>query len=184
MDKTVFDHQAQQKRDHDAGARFRECFVGEQVLAYDTMNRTWKEGVIAERTGPTSYVVQMQGGEVLWKRHIDHIKPLTFASPSSLLGIPSQAAQHFGPCPYLPCMTDVPPVKLTNPEGAVPLTETTLTQTAVPPPYTPQLQTWQKVFLNRLLVIQTHLSEGKVKHKSLLFHHQWILLPYPKYLNK
>ena len=48
MDKTVFDHQAQQKRDHDAGARFRERFVGEKVLAYDTRNRTWK-GVIAER---------------------------------------------------------------------------------------------------------------------------------------
>lgn len=132
MDRTVFDHQAQQKRDHDAGARFRECFVGEQILAYDPRNRTWK-GVIAERTGPTSYVVQMQGGEVLWKRHIDHIKPLTFAS-SSLPVIPSQAAQHGGPSPYHPCATDVPPVKLTNPEVAVPPTETTLTQPAVPSP--------------------------------------------------
>ena len=119
VDKTVFDHQGQQKRDHDAGARFRECLVGEQVLAYDTRNRTWK-GVIAERTGPTSYVVQMQGGEVLWKSHIDHIKPLPFASPSSLPVIPLQVTQHGGPSPYLPCVTDVPPVKLTNPEGTVP----------------------------------------------------------------
>ena len=132
VDKTVFDHQAQQKRDHDAGARFRECLVGERVLAYDPRNRTWKEGVIMERTGPTSYVAQMQGGEVLWKRHIEHIKPLTFASPSLLPLIPSQATQHGEPSPYLPCVTDIPPVKLTNPEGAVPPTETTLTQLAVP----------------------------------------------------
>ena len=174
MDKTVFDHQAQQKRDHDAGARFRECFV-EQVLAYDPRNRTWKEEVIAERTDPTSYVVQMQGGEVLWKRHIDHSKPLTFAS-SSLPVIPSQAAQHGGPS--LPCATDVPPVKLTNPEVAM------LTQPTIPSPLhnsTPNLaESASQPVVNN----PDTPSEGKVKHKSLLFHHQWILRPYPKYLNK
>ena len=96
VDKTVFDHQAPQKSDHDAGPRFRECLVGEQVLAYDPRNRTWKEGVVMERTGPTSYVVQTQGGEVLWKRHIDHIKPIAAGV------IPSQATQH-GKHIYLAC---------------------------------------------------------------------------------
>ena len=118
VDKTVFDHQAQQKKNHDAGARLRECLVGEQVLAYDSKNKMWKEGVVVERSGPTSYVVQMQGGEVLWKRHIDHIKPLISASPSLPPVIPLNNGN-------LPCVTDLPPVKLTNPgqdttEGAVP----------------------------------------------------------------
>ena len=99
VEKTVFDHQAQQKRDHDAGARFRECFVGKQVLAYDTRNRTWREGVITERTGPISYVVQMQGGEVLWKRHIDHIKPLTFVSAGDT--ITSSSTWRIFPIPNL-----------------------------------------------------------------------------------
>ena len=40
VDKAVFDHQAQQKRDHHAGVRFREYLVGEQVLVYDPRNKT------------------------------------------------------------------------------------------------------------------------------------------------
>ena len=99
----------------------------------------WKEGVVVVRSGPTSYVIQMQGGEMLWKKHIDHIKPLIFASSSSSSlpqVIPSQAAQHGEPSPYLPCIPDLPPVKLTNPgqgttEGAAAPAKTTLTQSAV-----------------------------------------------------
>ena len=49
VDKTVFYHQAQQKKDHDAGARFRVCLVGEQILANYPRNKTWKEGVVVER---------------------------------------------------------------------------------------------------------------------------------------
>ena len=74
---------------------------------------------------------------MLWKRHIDHIKPLIFASLSLPPVIPSQAAQHGKPSPYLSCSPDLPPVKLTNPgqdttEGAAAPAKTTLTQSAVP----------------------------------------------------
>ena len=68
--------------------------------------------------------------EVLWKRHIDHIKPLISESPSLPPVIPLKDGN-------LLCVTDLPPVKLTNlgqdtTEGATPPTETTLTQDPVP----------------------------------------------------
>ena len=75
-------------------------------------------------------------GEVLWKRYIDHIKPLTCVSSSLLPVIPSQAAQQGEPSAYPPGMADVPPVNMINPgqdttEIAVPLSKTILTQGAV-----------------------------------------------------
>lgn len=55
------------------------------VLVFDPRNKRWKQGLVVERSGPTSYVVQIQGDE-LWRRHIDHIKPIaesTLTNPGS-----------------------------------------------------------------------------------------------------
>eukprot|EP00731_Ephydatia_muelleri_P014893 Em0008g613a len=85
VEKKVFDHQTQQKDYRDAHAKFRECMVGEQVLVFDPRNKRWERGLVVERSGPTSYVVQIRD-DVLWKRHIDHIKPIagsTLTNPGS-----------------------------------------------------------------------------------------------------
>ena len=121
----------------------------------------------------------MQGGEVLWKKHIDHIKPLIFASSSSSSlpqVIPSQAAQHGEPSHYLPCSPDLPPVKLTNPgqdttEGAAAPAKTTLTQSAVPSSWqtsTPNSAECMLLYQWWYLIIPTHLAKWK---EILLLHH-------------
>eukprot|EP00731_Ephydatia_muelleri_P001779 Em0001g1779a len=78
-------NKTQQKDYRDAHAKFRECMVGEQVLVFDPRNKRWERGLVVERSGPTSYVVQIRD-DVLWKRHIDHIKPIagsTLTNPGS-----------------------------------------------------------------------------------------------------
>ena len=138
--------------------------------------------MVVVRSGPTSYVIQMQGGKVLWKKHIDHIKPLIFASSSLPPVILSQAAQHSEPSPYLSCSPDLPPVKLTNSghdptEGAAALLRLRSLKVLFPPHGKPQLLTQQRVLLYQwwYLIIPTHLAEWK-EILQLHHHHQWILL--------
>ena len=93
-----------------AGTRFRECLVGEQVLSHAGIRpgkkvQSWKE--VAQP--------QMQGGEVFWKRYIDHIKPLTFCIIIIASSDTITSRSTGKPFPYLLGVADVPPVYTTNP---------------------------------------------------------------------
>ena len=68
------DSRAKQKATHDVHAKFREFYPGDRVLVKDLRKEdTWLPGSVAERSGPTSYVVVLNDGRV-WKRHVDHVR--------------------------------------------------------------------------------------------------------------
>ena len=72
-DKTVERRQAQQKTDHDRWGRSRELHVGQQVMAPNVRQGVkWVTGVIIERLGPLTYLVQVDTGQ-LWKGQLDHL---------------------------------------------------------------------------------------------------------------
>ena len=72
--------QAKQKETHDAHAKFREFYPGDRIWVKDLQREhTWWPGSVAERSGPTSYVVVLNDGRV-WKRHLDHIRRDTMDS--------------------------------------------------------------------------------------------------------
>ena len=66
--------QGSQKLDHDRRSTQREYRVGETVIARKYRDGPkWMEGIVVERKGPLSYVVQVNHG-MLWRRHIDHLR--------------------------------------------------------------------------------------------------------------
>ena len=68
------DSQAKQKATHDVHSKFREFYPGDRVLVKDLRKEdTWWPGLVAERSGPRSYVVVLNDGRV-WKRHVDHLR--------------------------------------------------------------------------------------------------------------
>ena len=73
LEDSVLHQQAQQKQTHDQHSKWREFAVGQQVLVRSYRpGPTWLHGTIVERTGPLSYVVQVQDG-LRWKRHVDQL---------------------------------------------------------------------------------------------------------------
>ena len=63
--------QGLQKLNQDRHANQRECHVGDNVMAQNCRDgHKWMVGLVVERKGPLSYVVQMDHG-MLWRRHID-----------------------------------------------------------------------------------------------------------------
>ena len=73
VESNVQSKQADHKQKHDQTSKFREFFVGDEVLVCDVRKNEWLNGVIAERSGPLSYVVTLADGRV-WRKHVDHIK--------------------------------------------------------------------------------------------------------------
>ena len=72
--KRVCDQQAMQKAGHDRHSYQRELHVGQNVMAKNLRpGAAWVPGVVVERVGPLTYLVQVGDGE-LWKRHIDHLR--------------------------------------------------------------------------------------------------------------
>ena len=71
----VMDSQAKHKATHDVHARMlREFYPDDRFLVRDLRKEdTWWPGSVAERSGPRSYVVVLNGGRV-WKRHVDHVR--------------------------------------------------------------------------------------------------------------
>ena len=85
LETTVRNHQATQKTPHDNQAKSRECFVGQEVMARNLRQGVkYLPGVIAQRLGPVTYLVDMNDG-VVWRRHVDHIKPLQETSGNEIL---------------------------------------------------------------------------------------------------
>ena len=142
VDKTVFDHQAQQKKDHDAGARFRECLVREQVLAYNHRSKhgkkvwSWKE--VAQPLMWYKCKERCCGRGILTIFYTCII----IAASDTIAQRANLPHTRLACTSAMPGMADVPPVNMTNPgqdttEGAVPLSETTLTQGTVTSSSTP-----------------------------------------------
>ena len=72
--RKVASKQASQKAKHDVHAKARELFTGQDVMVRNLRDGPkWVPGVIIERTGPVSYLVEMSNG-MIWKRHIDQIR--------------------------------------------------------------------------------------------------------------
>ena len=70
----VSEKQGSQKLDHDRRSTQREYRVGETVMARNYRDGPrWMEGIVVERKGPLSYVVQVNHG-MLWRRHIDQLR--------------------------------------------------------------------------------------------------------------
>ena len=84
----VCNKQAAQKQHHDDGAKTREFFVGQEVMARNPRSGAkYLHGVIIERLGPLSFLVEVKDG-LTWRHHIDHLKPL---QESSTPGTPSSS---------------------------------------------------------------------------------------------
>ena len=74
MNKSVCAEQAKQKSHHDSHSKSHEYFVGQNVQAHNFRpGPRWAAGVIVERLGPLSYLVQIDSG-VIWRRHVDHLR--------------------------------------------------------------------------------------------------------------
>ena len=72
--RQVCERQAMQKADHDRHSCPREFHVGQNVMAKNLRpGAAWVPGVVAERLGPLTYLVQVSDGG-LWKRHVDHLR--------------------------------------------------------------------------------------------------------------
>jgi len=75
VNKSVCLEQAKQKNNHDCRCQTREYFVGQNVQAHNFRSGPrWAPGVIVERLGPLTYLVQVDSG-IFWQRHIDHLLP-------------------------------------------------------------------------------------------------------------
>ncbi len=82
-ERQVAAKQAMQKMAHDKKAKARELTVGQEVMARNYRDGDkWLPGVVVERKGPLSYVVQMKSG-VLWRRHIDQLSELSNSANDS-----------------------------------------------------------------------------------------------------
>ena len=87
--KSVCAEQAKQKSNHDRHSHGREYFVGQNVQAHNFREGPrWFPGVIVERLGPLTYLVQMDTG-VFWRRHVDHLRTAYDKSPDTSKTIPS-----------------------------------------------------------------------------------------------
>ena len=87
----VSEKQGSQKLDHDRRSVQREYRVGETIMARNYRDGPkWMEGVVVERKGPLSYVVQVNHG-MLWRRHIDQLRngPSTVQQTDSDVEVPT-----------------------------------------------------------------------------------------------
>ena len=75
--------QALQKLAHDRKVKLREFTVGQEVMARNYREGDeWVPGVVVERKGPLSYIIQTESG-TLWRRHIDQLRELVGATTTA-----------------------------------------------------------------------------------------------------
>ena len=114
---TVHNEQAKQKKNHDRHCRGREYFIGQNVSARNfRTGPPWTAGVVVERLGPLTYLVQVNSG-LFWRRHIDQLRPM-----DDSVDVQSHSDANS------PLMPDQP-----NPSDFVPIVQTDDTET-VPVP--------------------------------------------------
>ena len=87
--QSVLLEQTKQKSNHDRHSQSCEYFVGQNLQAHKFCEGPrWAPGVIVERLGPLTYLVQMDTG-VFWRRHVDHLRTAHDKSPDTSKTIPS-----------------------------------------------------------------------------------------------
>ena len=65
-----------QKMNHDHHRRSRQYFVGQKVSVRKfRIGPIWSVGIIVERSGPLTYLVQVTLG-VFWRRHVERLRPI------------------------------------------------------------------------------------------------------------
>ena len=71
---TRVEQKQQQKKNHDAHAVSRQFLVEEEVYVRDfRQGHTWLQGKIVKCSGPVSYKVKLDNGQVI-RRHEDHLR--------------------------------------------------------------------------------------------------------------
>ena len=66
--------QADQKAYHDLHSRVRKFHIGQSVMVQNmSVGPTWMTGIVVDKIGPLSYIVQVPGGR-RWKRHVNHLR--------------------------------------------------------------------------------------------------------------
>ena len=59
---------------YDYRSQLRELEVGQVLWARNLQGGpSWRRGVVQDKLGPWSYLVELDGGE-MWRRHIDHLR--------------------------------------------------------------------------------------------------------------
>ena len=106
VNKSVCAEQAKQKNNHDRHSNSREYFVGQNVQAHNFREGPrWSPGVIVERLGPLTYLVQVDTG-VFWRRHVDHLRPAHDRPPNQHGTVPRDSPVS----PDLPNPSDFIPI--------------------------------------------------------------------------
>ena len=103
----VSQKQAQQSQQHNSHSKDRQFDIGQPVLLRNLRGEPkWLEGTIIEKTGPVSYRVQV--GDLIWRRHVDHILDRGISGCRDASDPPSDMGQfptHGNP----PAITEVEP---------------------------------------------------------------------------
>jgi hypothetical protein len=82
--------QATQKIPHDNRAKLRDFYVGQEVMARNPQSgANYFPGVVVLKLGPLSFLVEVSGG-IMWRRYVDHLKPLLESSTPSSSSDPVQ----------------------------------------------------------------------------------------------
>lgn len=124
---TVLQKQAQQKESHDSRARERQWFVGQSVMVRNLRpGPAWVPGVIVERLGPLSYLVETS--EQFWKRHAEQIRevenpPAEHSEPAQPAPVETHSSTEFQPPPewsYPTLTPSEPPTTAESSGGAAP----------------------------------------------------------------
>jgi len=85
-ERRVNDRQGTQKAGHDNHAHHREFEISQHVMARNwSGGPNWLPGVIVDKHGPLTFEVKMRSGQI-WKRHVDHLKPLLKAADEPVTG--------------------------------------------------------------------------------------------------
>ena len=81
FENVVLKKQSLQKQAHDSSAKNRELFVGQHIMVRNLRPcADWIKGVIIERLGPLSYLVETKEHHQFWKRHAEQLREVVNAS--------------------------------------------------------------------------------------------------------
>ena len=105
-ERRVCGRQAEQKYRHDQHAKQREMTVGQKVMAKNMRpyGRKWVSGVVVEKLGPLTYLVQVEGG-LFWRRHVDLLREVSMPSNARS----DQTVVEFSPGPPNSPFVGMPP---------------------------------------------------------------------------
>ena len=111
VEAKVHSNQIKMKQQHDKQARSRSFYVGDAVFARNFLNKPkWMSGVIQEKLGPVSFLVELPDGRV-WKRHVDHLRSSLSVHTEQNLNSDTKelVIKDKVPYPFPPSVCDYPP---------------------------------------------------------------------------